>query len=302
MIDLQRFCRDLGIGKLERAILELATKFHPHDEKLRMTQLLTLALSDDPEERATARAEAASLIGLSWDGQQWIWEEGRVEGRSRMQSPILKSLPLMVLDSLRREREYFKCLKLTEALLQMDPNSSQWLRNHARSLEDMNDYDKAVGFYRASVIADPRDDQAAGWFGTFLSNGLRRVDALEALSAAAVRDPDDGTYFARFANVLGMIVVDGDRQSNPPRELPPELGITQIAEFIRLAASCPNAGNSEEDIRDAAERLSRGGGSLGEEAFAPLPKERRLTAAREIYGLLASSLTQADVTEGGSMH
>lgn len=286
---LRTAAQSVEIHSIEVAIVDQAVLLFPDDDDLTVLRLATLAHSDQ-----------ADLLNESIDGYKkhlGISSDEPAEFARPLTEDELPHLAIM-LDAYHRLTLHDKALNIIRKANEISPNRAIILRNVGRALERIGNFEEALEYYRQAATAADSDDQAPGWLASELFNRDRLVDACEAYALAAIRDPDDGNYFARLARTLGaaMRATDSARIDNS-RSLPTKVASPDvIARAISATLGCRITQSMSKTLVDAAKYAELSIEDLAHEERnefrTPMRSAKaRLDFAREVYSVLASPLT-----------
>jgi tetratricopeptide (TPR) repeat protein len=290
---------DVRLSLMERAI-----ELRPNLVRYKLYRLEAMAHSEDPATRELARRELLELLGIR------IEAEGVVLDGVADPASQISSVGVM-LDAFHRDGLHDDALAVTEALLNLFPQNTKVLRNHARALKEQGRAAESLSVYRAAVLAPDVDRPSAVWYGTMLSSREQHVDALEAYLLACKLDPDDAESFGQAADELTNMALRRDVGDDLPSRATTIESIDElIPVFISAALSCPAidsatfqfvigvARKAEIDDADAwidAFVAARRGGADVAERAALLSRRERIRLASSLYERLSS-----EITVGGS--
>jgi tetratricopeptide (TPR) repeat protein len=293
---LAQGARTLGITEVANAIFEAGVEARPHDETLRAMHLGELAHSLDPQARERARAELLTACGLTFstEGDVEISDEFDERRRSRVG---------VMLDAYHADRLHDEALRITSCLVDHFPDCSALVRNHARALREVGAPPaEIVTWYRRAILCPDADDTSAAWFGTYMFNMQRYVDAMEAYLLALRLDPDDIRAFSDLlhsaANARRRHLIGDPSQR---RLLPSGIDTTFFESALLGAFSCPVVTQREHDELLKHAQSAEIAPATIDAALAQLKgskpsvgfKERYDFACR-YYDVCRSSLTQQD--------
>ncbi|MFF7894856.1 hypothetical protein ACFZDI_23745 [Streptomyces sp. NPDC007907] len=291
----------LSLPEVSMALRDRALELRPNNQKLKSLQLAAIAHSEDPRLRRRAREELASLLKISWDGEEVVLPE-------ELEKSHLSTFGMM-LDAYHRDGLDERALKITTALIERFPDCTIALRNHGRALSQAGRKDEALKWYRKAVLAADVDDTSPTWFANELSFSDRLVDSIENYLRASELDPQDAEHFAQVAEQMAEAVAYNEIGVHAnQRSLPEGISRSSIIEFLAAAFSCPSltsetlayarsaalVGELGQGILDDLVRVRQGEKiKRDDKDIQLLDRKERLNLTRHYYELVQSDLTKA---------
>ena len=288
-IRLRSAAQDVEIHSIEVAIVDQSVVAFPDDDEIVLRRLATYAHSDQADLLNESIAGFKTYLGISNDDPATFTRPLKENDLSHL---------AVMLDAYHRLKLHEKALNIIMKANEVAPNRAIVLRNIGRGLERTSNFEEALEYYRQAAAATDSDDQAPAWLASQLYNRDRLVDACEAYALAAIRDPDDGNYFARLARTMAGAMRDID--SAKPisgRMLPSQLASIQVVtRAISAALGCQLTQSVSKTLINAAKYAELSIEELTmddkNEFRNPMRSSRtRLDFAREVYSFLASPLT-----------
>lgn len=279
----------LEIHSIEVAIVDQAVIVFPDDEDLMIRRLATYAHSDQADFLKLSITGYRAYLGITDDDPVVFSRSLREEDLSHLG---------VMLDAYHRLRLHEKALSLIRKANEITPNRAIILRNLGRALERVGNFEDALEYYRQAATASDSDDQAPGWLATQLYNRDRLVDACEAYSLAAIRDPDDGNYFARLARTLASAIRASDTEPMiGTRPVPKKITSNEVVvRAISAALGCQMTQSIIKALTSAAKYTELSIEELAQDDKNEFRSQmrsssNRLEFAREVYSSLVSPLT-----------
>lgn len=283
------------------AIYTQGRKARPNDAGLARAQLAEFAHSEDPALRLKARVGFLDLIGIRVEDSGMVTLPPSLNDLERLNA-IGVMLDAYHTDGLNRE-----ALAITTPLVEAFPHRTIVLRNHARALENAEEGDSAMEWYRQALLCPDADDTSAIWFANELHNRRRHVDALESYLLGCLYDPDDAKNFAFVANEIAFCLHQTQPALSPDqRALPHEIDASTAERAAIAAFSCPDFDQAAysrllaailkaelaADLPDRLLSMRKRGVADGQDQVEPMMRATRVSFARKLYDVVASTLTK----------
>jgi tetratricopeptide (TPR) repeat protein len=238
----------LDLDDVRKALFDHSLQLYPKDDNLRRAQLGFYAHSSVEDDRAFARRESASFIGMEFtDG-------GKAVPPSDFDQDVgMRGTWATMLDAYYQDHLIEELVGITQAFIEQYPTTSCVVRNYARALAGRGATDESLEYYRRAVLCPDVDGTSATWYGSELHNRRRRVDAIEAYALAAILDADNPKTFSRLADELADTLRDAQLSfgKGDGRSLPAEIGVPTVERAITAALSCSTL--SQEALRECQE-------------------------------------------------
>jgi hypothetical protein len=288
-LTLTAFSNRLGLTPVTGAIYDYALQINPRSREIRRSQLGYLAHSLEPAIRARARQEMMGelSINISEDGTQITVPDFDL-GAALMLGLMLDAYHADDLDK--------EALALTTAALECNSHMSMVLRNHARALERNKREDEAVVYYQKAILAPDADEATMTWFGNFLHNKERLVDAAEVYLLGCLYDPDNASHFSNVADEISFALKGKHLKPKPTpktvRQFPEDIGLEAIQLALIAAISCQAI--TVNDIDRMQSVAKRSGINIDQLNQSPrMSQSERFAFASTLYNALQSEITSA---------
>jgi tetratricopeptide (TPR) repeat protein len=279
---LAKYAAVLDLDVVSRAVYEQARQLYPSDRNLKRSYLFYLAQSESPADRERARTEIANELELAITNDEVVFRDP-----DRIRNSL--SSVGMLLDAYHGDGLAHQALRITERMVELFPQSTAALRNHARSLEGVGSMKKAMEFYRAAVLAPDVDDTSAVWLGNTLHNYRNFAAAVEAYALGCLLDPTEASAFAHVADEISIcLAATSFARLLQNTTLPASIEATDVIVMATCSASCPNFdAEASQRLRTALERLEL----TPEGLDVGLSRTARIEHAKRIYEAVRSGLT-----------
>jgi len=240
---IAKCAQSLGLARLVKPIYDHGRTAYPDDEDLRNAQLTYFAHSDDPDLRLMARDEFSREFEIHLSDQSAT--VGRMPDEPSFKIGVM-------LDAFHNDNLHDKALMIADAFMRAFPSSTVTVRNYARALRYIGRRDEALEWYKRSVECPDVDDSSWNWFAGYLHNRNLFFQAAVAHCRACLLDPDDATHFANVAMSLSLGLRWQMQGKLAKSEMPTNLSVQTVEDFIRAGLSCDPLEQSDIDSMEGS--------------------------------------------------